>query len=52
LFRYIDEQAYRFNNRKTDDFERFKMAVSQIVGKRITWDQLTGKQTDERPSIN
>ena len=44
LFRYIDEQAFRFNNRKgMDDFDRFKLAVSQIVGKRLTYKQLTGK---------
>jgi transposase-like protein len=37
LFRYLDEQAYRFNNRKdATDFDRFKMAASQIVGKRLT----------------
>jgi transposase-like protein len=58
LFRYLDEQAYRYNNRKHDDgeimsdYERFKLACSQIVGKRLTWDVLTGKQTDERTSIN
>ena len=43
LFRYLDEQSYRFNNRRMDDFDRFKLAASQIVGKRVTWDQLTGK---------
>jgi transposase-like protein len=44
LFRYVDEQAFRFNNRKgMNDFDRFKLAMSQIVGKRLTWDQLTGK---------
>ena len=43
LFRYLDEQAYRFNNRKVDDADRFSMAVSQIVGKRLTWDQVSGK---------
>lgn len=43
LFRYLDEQAYRFNNRKEmDDFDRFKLAASQIVGKRLTWNELTG----------
>ena len=45
LFRYLDEQAYRFNNRDKEltDFDRFKMAASQIVGKRLTWDEVTGK---------
>jgi transposase-like protein len=44
LFRYLDEQGYRFNNRTLTDGQRFDMAVRQIVGKRLTWDQLTGKE--------
>jgi len=43
LFRYLDEQAFRFNNRKVTDGERFSIAVSGIVGKRLTFDHLTGK---------
>jgi len=43
LFRYLDEQAYRYNNRQLTDSERFSMAVAGIVGKRVTFDQLTGK---------
>ena len=43
LFRYLDEQAYRFNNRKMSDAERFDIAVKGVVGKRLTFDQLTGK---------
>jgi transposase-like protein len=43
LFRYLDEQAWRFNTRRMTDGERFSMAVSGIVGKRLTFDQLTGK---------
>lgn len=45
LFRYLDEQAYRFNNRdkSMDDFDRFKAAAANIVGKRLTWDEATGK---------
>jgi hypothetical protein len=43
LFRYLDEQAYRFNNRKLTDGERFDMAVKGIVGKRLTFEELTGK---------
>jgi transposase-like protein len=43
LFRYLDEQMYRFNNRKLTDGERFSAAVAGIVGKRLTFDQLTGK---------
>ena len=43
LFRYLDEQTYRFNNRKLTDGERFDIAVRGIFGKRLTFDQLTGK---------
>src|ERR1039457_690761 len=44
LHRYLDEQMFRFNNRKElDDAGRFNLAVRQIVGKRITFAQLTGK---------
>jgi transposase-like protein len=43
LFRYLDEQVYRFNNRKMNDGERFDLTIRQIVGKRITWNELTGK---------
>ena len=46
LFRYLDEQAYRFNNRKLSDAERFDFAVKGIVGKRLTFDQLTGKTAE------
>src|SRR6184192_718750 len=43
LFRYLDEQAYRYNNRKMTDAERFSIAVNGIIGKRLTFDELTGK---------
>ena len=43
LFRYLDEQVYRYNNRKLTDGERFDFAVRQIVGKRLTYAELTGK---------
>jgi hypothetical protein len=44
LFRYLDEQMFRYNNRKNlDDAGRFDLAVRQIVGKRITFAELTGK---------
>ncbi len=48
LFRYLDEQSFRHNNRSTkdvqiNDSDRFDRAVRQIVGKRLTWDKLTGK---------
>src|SRR5665213_37935 len=43
LFRYVDEQAFRYNNRKMDDSERFAMSVEGIAGKRVTYAELTGK---------
>ena len=52
LFRYLDEQAYRYNNRELTDAERFSIAVEGIVGKRVTLDRLTGKQRDAQTSIN
>jgi len=44
LFRYLDEQAFRYNNRKMTDSERFDIAVRGIVGKRVTYDKLTGNE--------
>lgn len=44
LFRYLDEQVFRYNNRKhLDDSGRFSLAVSRIIGKRLTFASLTGK---------
>jgi transposase-like protein len=51
LFRYIDEQAFRFNNRKMSDGERFDIGVREIVGKRLTYAELTGK-VDGTETIN
>ena len=49
LFRYVDEQAFRFNNRKDvmgnklNDSQRFNIALSQVAGKRLTFAEATGK---------
>lgn len=48
LFRYVDEQVFRFNNRggkkiKVSDADRFSLALSQIAGKRLTFAEVTGK---------
>jgi len=44
LFRYLDEQTFRYNNRKDmNDAGRFNRVISQIVGKRLTFAELTGK---------
>jgi transposase-like protein len=44
LFRYLDEQAYRFNNRKDSDAERFVSALKGIINKRLTYVALTGSE--------
>jgi len=44
LFRYLDEQAYRFNTRKVKDGERFARALASIVGKRLTYEHLIGAE--------
>jgi transposase-like protein len=52
LERYVDEQVFRYNNRATEDNplndgDRFKMALRQIVGKRLTYAELTGKNASQ-----
>jgi transposase-like protein len=45
LFRYVDEQVFRYNHRRdTNDGERFVAAMKQIVGRRLTYKELTGKE--------
>lgn len=53
LFRYLDEQAFRYNNRHKDlnDFDRFKLALSQITGKRLTYEHLTGKDREADTAV-
>jgi hypothetical protein len=47
LSRYVDEQVFRFNNRKNkNDADRFALAMSQVAGKRLTYSELIGKDTD------
>ena len=41
LFRYLDEQVFRFNTRDMKDGQRFKIAAAAIIGKRLTWEHLT-----------
>ncbi len=44
LFRYLDEQTFRYNNRKNmSDADRFAAALSQVAGKRLTYAEVTGK---------
>jgi transposase-like protein len=45
LFRYVDEQVFRFNNRRDmNDAERFAIMMANADGRRVTWKQLTGKE--------
>jgi transposase-like protein len=44
LFRYLDEQTFRFNTRKAKDGARFLHAAAGIVGKRLTYKALTGSE--------
>jgi transposase-like protein len=51
LFRYLDEQVFRYNNRAKKNYfvgdgDRFQMAMRHIAGRRITYQELTGKGTD------
>ena len=53
LQRYVDEQVFRFNNRATrdnplDDSDRFVLALRQIVGRRLTYSELTGKEGETK----
>jgi len=59
LFRYLDEQAFRFNNRgskenRISDSERFDNVLSHVLGKRLTYAEVTGKTTptDSQPSAS
>jgi transposase-like protein len=56
LDRYIGEQVFRYNNRATrdnplTDSDRLSLAVTQIVGKRLTYAELTGKEAKEPEAI-
>ncbi|MFY9823837.1 MAG: IS1595 family transposase [Thermoanaerobaculia bacterium] len=44
LFRYLDEQSFRFNTRKVSDGARFLLAAAGIIGKRVTYKELIGKE--------
>lgn len=55
LFRYVDEQVFRYNNRKAGgrkltDSERFANAMALVAGKSITYADLTGKNESPRPA--
>jgi len=48
LDRYVDEQAFRYNNRATKDnpltdADRVALLLSQVAGRRLTYAEVTGK---------
>jgi len=45
LFRYLDEQAFRFNERENNDAGRFLKGIVGVIGKRLQYAALTGKQS-------
>ena len=47
LFRYLDEQSFRFNNRKDSDGWRFIQVVKSLAGKRLTYKALIGEQLSQ-----
>jgi hypothetical protein len=52
LFRYMDEQAFRYNNRlPMSDSDRFSYLVRKIVGKRLTYKELTGKEGETEAEV-
>lgn len=57
LFRYVDEQSFRYNHRKHADgskiseAERFDSLCNQIVGRRLTYKQLTGKEEQKQEAF-
>lgn len=46
LFRYLDEQAFRFNERDGKDADRFGKTLGAVSGRRLTYRQLTGGNVD------
>lgn len=48
LFRYLDEQAFRFNERKTDDQGRFIKGIVGIIGKSLRYAKLIGEENNQQ----
>lgn len=49
LFRYLDEQAFRFNERKDDDGGRFVTALRGVVGKSLKYAKLIAAEGGDGP---
>jgi len=48
---YVNEQAYRYNNRKATPAERFAAVMANVYGKRVTWNDLTGKDNESQTPV-
>src|SRR5438105_14251358 len=49
LFRYLDEQSFRFNERKDNDAGRFVTALGRVVGKGIRYAKLIAAEGGDGP---
>lgn len=45
LQKYVEEQTFRFNERKGKDLDRFLKLVESVSGRRLTYAQLIGYET-------
>jgi hypothetical protein len=48
LFRYLDEQTFRFNRRKGTDSQRFQTVLTSSTGRRLTYKELIGEADEAR----
>jgi transposase-like protein len=49
LFRYLDAETFRYNNRATSPLNRFLKAAVGVIGKRLTYESLIGEAGKELP---
>jgi hypothetical protein len=49
LFRYLDAETFRYNNRKATALARFLKTAFGVIGKRLTYDSLIGEATPDLP---
>ena len=51
LFRYLDEEEFRFNCRKMDDAGRFAKTAAAVAGKRLTYSELIGNGSQQHSTV-
>ena len=49
MFRYLDEQTFRYNKREYTDLERMIAIMRTVADKRVTYKELTGKTQPPLP---